>query len=212
MYKIYINNAPLILLEKDSTIELEYDSRKMIEASYLGKSKFFFPYIDYLEKNGEGHCVILRCTDVVQTYSDFAQLFQVIEAGGGVVRNTEGEILMIFRRGFWDLPKGKAEDAEHILQTAVREVKEETGIYHVSAGEHLINTYHTYRTGKGKRVLKVSKWFLMQTRDKKLVPQKEEDIEKAEWVDSTDILHSDIPLFNNIREVIEHYNRHVLRK
>jgi glyoxylate carboligase len=31
----------------------------------------------------------------------------IIIAGGGVVTNAQGDLLMIFRRGKWDLPKGK---------------------------------------------------------------------------------------------------------
>ena len=39
------------------------------------------------------------------------------------------EILWIFRRGFWDLPKGKLDEGETIQTCAVREVEEETGIH-----------------------------------------------------------------------------------
>lgn len=27
----------------------------------------------------------------------------------GIIKNTDGQVLTIFRRGFWDLPKGKVE-------------------------------------------------------------------------------------------------------
>ena len=53
---------------------------------------------------------------------------KVIKAGGGLVLNPRNEILMIFRRGFWDLPKGKLDDGETIMECAIREVMEETGL------------------------------------------------------------------------------------
>jgi 8-oxo-dGTP pyrophosphatase MutT (NUDIX family) len=206
MYKIYINNAPLVLVEKGKQSISIGSGPLAIEGVYLGKSKFFFPYMDFLEKNGAHASVILHCQDVVKAFNDFATLFDIVSAGGGVVRNTSGQIAMIFRRGFWDLPKGKTDPEEHILQTAVREVKEEIGLHHIQAGEHLITTYHTYRTGKGKRILKVSTWFEMDTRDIALSPETGEDIELAEWVDPVVALDEKKPIFNNIREVIERYN------
>jgi len=39
--------------------------------------------------------------------SSFLSLFKIIEAAGGFVKNQRGEYLFIFRRGKWDLPKGK---------------------------------------------------------------------------------------------------------
>src|SRR6185369_14728239 len=34
---------------------------------------------------------------------------RLIDAAGGLVKNEKGELLMIFRNGKWDLPKGKLE-------------------------------------------------------------------------------------------------------
>jgi 8-oxo-dGTP pyrophosphatase MutT (NUDIX family) len=46
-----------------------------------------------------------------------------IIAAGGLVLNEDKEILMIFRRGFWDLPKGKLDPDETIEHCALREVQ-----------------------------------------------------------------------------------------
>ena len=51
-----------------------------------------------------------------------------IIAAGGLVTNENNELLMIFRRGKWDLPKGKLDKGETIEECAIREVEEETGI------------------------------------------------------------------------------------
>ena len=52
----------------------------------------------------------------------------MIQAAGGLVNNEKDEILMIFRRGKWDLPKGKLDKGETLEECAVREVEEETGL------------------------------------------------------------------------------------
>lgn len=210
MYKIYINNAPLVLLQKGELSDLRDTGPLDVTGVYLGKSKFFFPYIDFLEKNGEDGSVTLICEDVVRAFSDFSGLFEVIEAGGGVVRNPLGKVAMIFRRGFWDLPKGKLDPGENMLQAAIREVKEELGLVHVQAGPHLITTYHTYRSGKGKRILKVSTWFVMDCRDEALIPQAEEDIEYAEWVAMGQPLKQKHPIFKNIQEVLTAYEQYLV--
>lgn len=105
-------------------------------------------------------------------------------AGGGLVLNEAGELLMIFRRGKWDLPKGKLDEGETIAQCAVREVMEETGITGLSTGELIGISYHEYfDTFINREVIKETHWFAMQASGlQKLVPQKEEDILEIRWV------------------------------
>lgn len=122
-------------------------------------------------------------------YPDFEQLrktvfkkFERIQAGGGLVVNGQNEILMIRRRGFWDLPKGKLDEGETIEACAVREVMEETGLTQVALKEPLLVTYHTYEHGT-HHILKESHWFLMTgSSGEKLVPQTEEDITEIGWM------------------------------
>ena len=42
-----------------------------------------------------------------QQLQEFMQGKTIIEAAGGMVFNQAGELLMMKRRGFWDMPKGK---------------------------------------------------------------------------------------------------------
>lgn len=107
-----------------------------------------------------------------------------IIAGGGLVLNEAGELLLIFRRGKWDLPKGKLDEGETIAQCAIREVMEETGITGLTLGELIGISYHEYfDTFINQEVIKETHWFAMQTSGvQNLVPQTEEDILEIRWV------------------------------
>lgn len=113
---------------------------------------------------------------------------KTIIAGGGLVLNQEQELLMIFRRGKWDLPKGKLDPGETIEACAVREIKEETGLTEVVVSRKLSITHHTYfDTYLQEDVIKETHWFLMQAPGKQtLVPQTEEDITEIKWVGKRD--------------------------
>lgn len=114
-------------------------------------------------------------------YLEFAQHYKSIHAAGGIVQNEYQEILMIFRLGRWDFPKGKVEQGESIAEAAMREVKEETGLCDITIGEALPSTYHTYELF-GESILKETHWFRMNATRQSLVPQTEEDIQQATWV------------------------------
>ncbi len=113
--------------------------------------------------------------------------FRIVEAGGGVVENNEGKILMIFRNGKWDLPKGKLEKGEDIETCALREVQEETGLKNITEEKFLLSTFHFYALNKD-RIIKNTHWYKMHIEGKgKLIPQKEEGITEAKWVAVDDL-------------------------
>lgn len=108
-----------------------------------------------------------------------------IKAGGGVVlrdENGEQQVLLIFRRGVWDLPKGKQEKGETIENCACREVAEETGLRSPAIDQFLAKTYHEYKRNE-TAYRKETVWFTMNaTENTPLKPQQEEGIEKVAWV------------------------------
>ena len=99
---------------------------------------------------------------IEENWKDFCSKFIMIEAAGGLVFNKDGHILMIFRNGKWDLPKGKLEIGESVEECAKREVEEECGIYGLDIIEKLLDTYHTYKL-KGNKILKKTYWYKMNT-------------------------------------------------
>jgi len=130
-----------------------------------------------------------------------------IIAAGGLVTNLQGQILWIFRRGFWDLPKGKLDDGETIQTCAVREVEEETGIKNIRLHELLKFTNHTYfDTHLNQEVVKRTYWFHMTIpTEQKGIPQATEDIEKIEWHSLATAKHCLEQTYPSIIEVIEAY-------
>ena len=128
------------------------------------------------------HAGILLTADAAQSKKIFWKHFTVIQAAGGLIENEKKEILMIYRREKWDLPKGKKEEGETPEACAVREVKEETGLKEVQLKNFLLTTYHTYHEF-GRHILKESHWYRMEaTSSQALQPQTEEDIYRIEWV------------------------------
>ena len=129
----------------------------------------------------------------------------IIKAAGGMVFNHKGELLMMLRRGQWDMPKGKLDEGETIEACAVREVEEETGISNLRLNGKLQTTYHTYPF-QGTTVLKPSHWFKMEcTGTEDLVPQTEEDITELRWVNKVEAAALANEAFPSIREMIEKY-------
>lgn len=144
-------------------------------------------------------------TDHEALKKQFFRKFDVHVAGGGLVINEHNEMLMIFRRGAWDLPKGHLDDGETIEQCAVREVQEETGLQNVELKNFLTTTYHSYHQGT-HHIMKESHWFIMNSSvDEPLIPQTDEDIDTIEWVNETKLEPYLSGAYPSVRDVIQYY-------
>ncbi len=202
MYKIYINGTPLYLVSSEEVKSFGASSEKKLVLRHAGKKKFLVNIVHQLESSDRFDSIVVFDTDLDRIWSDFQKIYEPISAAGGAVFNPEGKVLLIHRRGSWDLPKGKMDPGETPEQTAVREVQEETGLNNITLGPHLLDTWHTYEH-KGKRVLKTTHWYKMQTTDHQLVPQAEEDIEQAVWDDLDAFLAAPKEVYGNILDVLK---------
>jgi 8-oxo-dGTP pyrophosphatase MutT (NUDIX family) len=148
-----------------------------------------------------------RTVDIhsLEDFETYKKDKKVIEAAGGLVFNEKKELLMIFRRGFWDLPKGKVDEGETLEQCAVREVQEETGLHNIKLIEFLTTTYHTY-TLNNQSILKPSHWYKMEHwGDETLIPQTEEDITAIKFV-TKEIAYALLDeMYPTIKIVVEQY-------
>ena len=132
----------------------------------------------------------------------FFHHFTNVTAAGGVVENERGEILLIFRKEKWDLPKGKQDPDESLEQCAVREVEEETGLRSVRLAEPITVTYHTYEE-HGKSILKDSHWYKMYVEGpQNLIPQTEEDIHEIRWIKPSERARYAAESYPSIRDVL----------
>jgi len=176
MYKIYINEEPLIICSEQEFPNIQNNSYSI---SYESDRLSFN---ELLKKFSTDNGLILVSNDVENTFLHFSKNLTLIEAAGGLIFNTERtKILMIYRRGKWDLPKGKIDEAESIKKAAWREVAEECGLKTHRIEDHLCDTYHVYEH-KGKLILKKTYWYIMTAEEEVLTPQAEEDITKAIWI------------------------------
>ena len=151
--------------------------------------------------------VTLGCLVKADCEAAIKKPFKIIKAAGGVIVRGNKQLLM-FRRGVWDLPKGKLEDGESSRQGAAREVEEETGI-RVAVGERICTTWHTYSLN-GSPILKRTKWYRMEVlNDSRMAPQEDEDIEKLAWLNRRETQLALTNSFSSIRYVIEEVNKTV---
>lgn len=142
--------------------------------------------------------------DARATRNELFSGYKKISAAGGLVFNHRGQVLLIFRRHMWDLPKGKIDPGEGKKAAALREVREETGLQRLSIIKKLTKTWHTYQLENNTQVLKVTHWYLMMSNDDALpVPQLEEDIEMAKWLEPEQAEEICKTTYANIREVIQ---------
>jgi 8-oxo-dGTP pyrophosphatase MutT (NUDIX family) len=179
--KIYFNNKPLYLLDqitRDVEDYLHHDDTVFIDEFNIHTVKAMIHEME-LPKI---HAGIFLHQDVEALLKAFKKKLTLVLAAGGVVHTKEDDLLLIFRRGKWDLPKGKLDGRESLEACALREIKEETGVKQLQSEGPLCITYHTYHEF-GKHILKESHWFLIRAeKQETFIPQTDEDIELCKWV------------------------------
>jgi bis(5'-nucleosidyl)-tetraphosphatase len=77
-------------------------------------------------------------------------------------------LLLYYRHGYWDLPKGKLEEAETNLQAAVRELKEETGLEAELLPGFEQSLSYMFKDPTGELVHKTVTYFVGKARTKEV--------------------------------------------
>ncbi|MBI3000010.1 MAG: NUDIX hydrolase [Deltaproteobacteria bacterium] len=109
-----------------------------------------------------------------------------ISSGGIVYRRRRGlvEVALIRSRARWCLPKGHVEEGERLQETALREVKEETGLEgRVVAKIGDITYWYTNRTKEGEpiRIFKRVYFYLIRYL-RGDVRRHDQEVEEARWL------------------------------
>jgi 8-oxo-dGTP pyrophosphatase MutT (NUDIX family) len=129
--------------------------------------------------------------------------FLIIKAAGGIVSKKD-KILMIYRLGKWDFPKGKFDKGETPEECAKREVEEESNVK-VKMGPHICNTWHTY-TQNRRSILKKTYWYAMEsTNDTGMKPQYEEGIDEIRWLSEADAKTALINSYPSMRYLFKQF-------
>ncbi len=216
--QLFINDIPIKLCNldeiKDSqTFDLTITKKGRISAMELSGDVLFkkasnsqvSELLQLIEQNpfNQLRSVTLVSTDYGSLKDHVRGRYKIIRAAGGLVRKDD-KVLMIYRLKRWDLPKGKIEKGENARKAAVREVDEECNAK-VRLDWKICATWHTY-TLKGKRVLKKTNWYAMSlTKNSRISPQKEEDIEEVRWMSGKGVYHAMENTYRSIRYVFERY-------
>ena len=197
MYKVFIYDKPVFIHKKQENSR-SYEQLK--SASDVDE------ILRLLEREDVVGVEVTN-KNPLQEWNSFKKNFKIILAAGGVVFNTEKELLVIHRIGKWDLPKGKLEEGESISACAIREVEEECGVGDLEIIKELTSTFHCYKTRKGTWVLKRTYWYEMKTSYlDRLIPQLEEGIDAVEWADFERVSEIKKNTYNSIKEVINLIN------
>ncbi len=194
MYKVFVNDKPLFLTNEISketdfqlflleSVNIEQLIVKMFE-NKIQKASLYYP-------------------DENEMLKVFKSKIPVCKAGGGLVYNQKGEVLFIFRNGKWDLPKGGTEKGEEMVDTALREVEEETGVNKLQMTRKLQKTYHVFKRN-GIYKLKITHWFEMTTTfDGIPIGQTEEGITEVVWKNPEQVKEALKNSYENIKLLFE---------
>ena len=117
MYKVFANRFQIILTSDKNCLDNPN--------TYLLSSISIEEIIKKLKIKKE---IFIYSPNKEDILNEFKTKIDTIKAAGGIVRNKDNELLFIFRKGKWDLPKGKVDKNENNKDAAIREVIEETGI------------------------------------------------------------------------------------
>lgn len=196
MYKVFISSRPIYFCSKADSAQLPNSVSRV-------KRRSLFPtdvFLDAFDKGSHPHGCWVKLGKKQRNWRKFYESLTEIAAAGGAVRDEGGRLLFIFRRGHWDLPKGKIEKGEGIEEAAVREVEEECGIDGVRITAPLITTLHGFKNKHGW-CIKPSYWYLMtHNPDSCPTPQTEEDISEVTWLSEAEF-NQKSPVFANVVDV-----------
>lgn len=199
--KIYFGDKPVFLcdeINKELNEILHHPDAVFVDEISAPAIKSLLHEI----KKDDFHAGVLWYSDLAKLKKAFFKNFTPIEAAGGIVQNTDKELLFIFRLGKWDLPKGKIEKGEKPEDCALREITEETGIKNLTLKNKTGETYHTYNEF-GKHFLKTTHWYYMTCKNKQEpVPQKEENITAVKWIKTKDIKEPMANTYPSIKDIL----------
>ncbi|MFA6403810.1 MAG: NUDIX domain-containing protein [Salinivirgaceae bacterium] len=180
-YKVFFNHNKVYLVKRNQSNFFHNTLFINLKASNIKQLS------NELLTNNEKKIIVFECDDLEASWKIFKNQFTVRKAAGGLVLNQKNELLLIKRKGLWDLPKGHLEEGEKNKQAALREVTEECGIHGQTIASKTETTYHVYYLNN-LTILKPSAWYVMNYMgNEKTESQIKEGITEAVWIPIKDI-------------------------
>ncbi len=217
--KLFVNDTPVEIISAEDPVdetkyEYQFDARQHRLKNISLKDDVLVRHaheayikdcLDYLDKKKvkKLDSITFLVPSIEKAKAFVKEQFIVIEAAGGVVSHSD-KILMIYRLGKWDLPKGKIEKGETPRVAALREVEEECQVK-ARLLEEVCHTWHTYTRNK-KKYLKKTYWYAMECLDdSQMKAQAEEGIEEVKWMHEPEVHHVLYDSYFSIRYVMREY-------
>lgn len=129
-------------------------------------------------------------------------MVEAVSCGGVVI--FRGKILLLYKKyknryEGWVLPKGTVEEDEKYIETALREVQEETGVS-ATVIKYIGKSEYTFSTADDI-VKKEVHWYLMMADSYESKPQKEEYFEDSGYYKYHEAYH--LLRFANEKQILE---------
>lgn len=214
MYKVFINNKVVYLTSEDNFHKI---SEKEYKYFFKNSSELFKIIINFAD-NAKKRSLYIIDKDEKKILKKLFKIFHLIKAAGGFVKNNKNEYLFIFRRGVWDLPKGKIDKGETKKEAAIREVREECGVKKLEIKNKIGKSYHIFlddnckgnlkinsKDKQGRWCIKKTYWYEMYCGDPdNIKPQTSEDITKIRWFDKKDFNIVLQNIHNNLIDILNY--------
>ena len=198
-YKVFIKDKVLVFTQN---INNSFLGEKDIIHKYKSQKKLSSEFQSFIENKKQENLYVICDTNVDKFFNKFISKYHIIKASGGLVTNKMNQILLIYRHGRWDIPKGKNNKNEKNKSAALREVEEETGISKLQIIKKLANTYHFFSENK-TLYIKKTRWYLMNnTQDQIPESPNNEGITKVAWFDYTKLDNISKGAYLSVKEVI----------
>ncbi|MFO8235414.1 MAG: NUDIX domain-containing protein [Bacteroidales bacterium] len=202
MYKVFFDNRTICFVDD---FDKFYKKNNGLFVKYINEIQLAY-ILELFKSVDEINNVFIVHHNVDEIFRVFKSYCRMLEAAGGLVHNSDDEILIIKRRGLWDLPKGKLEENEDPTIGALREVKEECNVHQLQIRDLIHVTYHAY-IQDGILLLKKTYWYdMIHYGDGKVKPQTDEDITEVKWFRKDDLDKVVDNTYLSIVEVLQEAN------